>query len=1114
VLRPVDVMSTSLTTPSGYYTYNTAVNKLQTNLLYQLTDGSRVLVQERDLTTGQLTLRLVDPAVAAINTSLWTIEGADGTYVRGGYFNFKNQETGVNLIVNHADAVDAEGDVAYDATDDDATIVDGCLKDWSWYAFYDNGTDAFDVDPVYAYYGANKDNVIVFKENAAGYLVAVTYPSNVAGQNQVDNISDAIQLKPVLANPIVLDASAMNTVVDFRRDGISEFKVASSVNPTTQSVLLENTLKAHNYDAQVFPMTMAGNEMGYTSADLSDFVYITNTDGSYLMVDTTFYPNNSKYLQLAFATTNALPAKYTETYFGGLTQDAWYGRYLFKVSYFPSQDSLFIEPMNALSKNVNNGKWENADWAFNSINNDQAALWAGTGTDNSSYGPVAIRLAYLTGNQSVITAYNTEVGGSVNVAHPGTLQTNLNFSGRDFTYLKRTTVETGLYFMANPEKNRSIVNNLSGQLMYDIEEEDQDYNNMPATMWVVEQIGCGEAATVRITNREYAASEVFEGQLYEDEETGNVFFINRNFFASPSSTTGLFGTNLLSHKEDYSFTLVEDEAANSDPKHGYNFIDPAILPFTQYYMNYNLWENPDLFLNVDKDNNNKFMPTAGKSTSYQLEVVGAEVNTFGATYDATTLPVLERTAYKVKVSDENLIDNDKTYIALLEDGTYVPMHEDDINANKGKLGIFYLKADQVTPGEDGKIAYVLVDLLNLNGGIDWSNGWEQAHVYDGTGHLSYETLENNYKSRSSAFAIIVADRPLYRDLGEKDQVTKLYLERGAAYEYIFEDSRNQTGILGDLDFNFAGLTSQGVTPGKDLTTALYTIYAKNSSEFMSQYLFAVDTAVVDNGTWCDDHGYNPGCTHEVYYRGYLSGRFLINLTDSITDGTNLLKDADKYKHQGYTRLGFVEGVYKIEQDGTEKFYIVTENTTLAELEKEYGVIAPADFDNNKKLVLKDLKGHNFYSFSLRLIEDDQENFLIESYYPGVSNIGSFEGSWIQVVNGALVLAEISTENGNHDGSHNLSQVINQAQIFKIQENVEEVPTSNNETPAISSVKVVATEGGVTILNATGKKVVISNILGQAVANTTLTSDNATIAAPKGIVVVAVEGEDAVKAIIK
>ncbi|WP_303142773.1 DUF6383 domain-containing protein, partial [uncultured Parabacteroides sp.] len=79
---------------------------------------------------------------------------------------------------------------------------------------------------------------------------------------------------------------------------------------------------------------------------------------------------------------------------------------------------------------------------------------------------------------------------------------------------------------------------------------------------------------------------------------------------------------------------------------------------------------------------------------------------------------------------------------------------------------------------------------------------------------------------------------------------------------------------------------------------------------------------------------------------------------------------------------------------------------------------------------------------------------------------------------------------------------------------DDVVATDNETIATAEVAVIAGEGQVTIANAAGKKVVISNILGQVVANTVLTSDNAVIAAPQGVVVVAVEGEEAVKAIVK
>ena len=93
-----------------------------------------------------------------------------------------------------------------------------------------------------------------------------------------------------------------------------------------------------------------------------------------------------------------------------------------------------------------------------------------------------------------------------------------------------------------------------------------------------------------------------------------------------------------------------------------------------------------------------------------------------------------------------------------------------------------------------------------------------------------------------------------------------------------------------------------------------------------------------------------------------------------------------------------------------------------------------------------------------------------------------------------------------------AEAARQAEIFN-SEVTDEKPTDNEEI-ATSEVTVIAGAGQVTIANAAGKKVVVSNILGQTVANTVITSDNAVIAAPQGVVVVAVEGEEAVKAIVK
>ena len=94
----------------------------------------------------------------------------------------------------------------------------------------------------------------------------------------------------------------------------------------------------------------------------------------------------------------------------------------------------------------------------------------------------------------------------------------------------------------------------------------------------------------------------------------------------------------------------------------------------------------------------------------------------------------------------------------------------------------------------------------------------------------------------------------------------------------------------------------------------------------------------------------------------------------------------------------------------------------------------------------------------------------------------------------------------------MSQLVNQAQIFNLGETDEEATA--NEDITTSSISVIAGNGVVTVKGAAGKNVVITNVLGQTVANTVVASDEAQISTPAGVVVVAVEGEAAVKAIVK
>ena len=158
-------------------------------------------------------------------------------------------------------------------------------------------------------------------------------------------------------------------------------------------------------------------------------------------------------------------------------------------------------------------------------------------------------------------------------------------------------------------------------------------------------------------------------------------------------------------------------------------------------------------------------------------------------------------------------------------------------------------------------------------------------------------------------------------------------------------------------------------------------------------------------------------------------------------------------------------------------------------------------DGTKDTLFVGGEDYNQAKFAFRYDNLDDESFRIETAnYKNLDDADEVtrdgEG-WLKWMNGVVVVVDD----------------IEDADIFNMNEEETGKPTDNEEITT-SEVKVIAGNGQITIAGAAGKKVVVSNILGQVVANTVITSDNATIAAPQGIVVVAVEGEEAVKAIVK
>ena len=144
-------------------------------------------------------------------------------------------------------------------------------------------------------------------------------------------------------------------------------------------------------------------------------------------------------------------------------------------------------------------------------------------------------------------------------------------------------------------------------------------------------------------------------------------------------------------------------------------------------------------------------------------------------------------------------------------------------------------------------------------------------------------------------------------------------------------------------------------------------------------------------------------------------------------------------------------------------------------------------------------------------------FLFESmkskHVPGYNNsamgdIAPTYAAWLRMQNGCLVLSDDRSSNFDEMNTGG-----DDALIFNVEQG-DDIATDNETIDAVEGISVVAGNGTVTVQGAAGKSVVITYILGKVIAETVLTSDNATISVPAGIVAVAVDGEEAVKAIVK
>ena len=435
----------------------------------------------------------------------------------------------------------------------------------------------------------------------------------------------------------------------------------------------------------------------------------------------------------------------------------------------------------------------------------------------------------------------------------------------------------------------------------------------------------------------------------------------------------------------------------------------------------------------------------------------------------------------------------------------------------------------------------------------------KVSVDDNTLDLTRGSLDDKFYSnqeiRTSAFAVAMDDSPLYRRfnnaaLGENvnDGPDSLTFVESVRNEYLM-DEWNPNLTTETVDY--AGIWNKDKAEGK-LAFRIDTAWLNRGlGNIKPQYLISVarddqegveTVPCTEAGPHVDANGNittDPSkCVHAQHGRaGFAYGKYLVNFSDSAQAFIDREAKVNPYMfttnssaNSSYTRVGFVKAIH-----AGDSLFVLTngfENVEPAKLDTAT-IIA-----NYKKAKLEnfivDLVGdkHKNVTWSFRYINPDKagavteegaENaFLFESNVYGEKDQNyrtvngdadraiapTYAAAWLKMHNGCLVLTDINSQfssaKTNGDG----------ALIFNVaQKDEEDMVTSNDNINNVEGVSVVAGNGTVTIQGAAGKSVVISNILGKVVAETVLTSDNATIT-PAGIVAVAVDGEEAVKVVVK
>ena len=1053
----------------------TAVAKLDKAALsgvYQLRVGTQVLVIE----DGKYVLKNVNDGFD-LQASLWCVQVTEEGQGKEPIYDFVNKATGEFLAISEEDVVGLQ---VGEKTKTNLSVGE-TFGGWAFSPEYKENLKGN--MPLFTYQEA--DNVLLLVKGENGGLKAKKVKASVARSE-----SERVQFTLFDAGTYVLSAAEINAYLKDNKNVLTFTPDANAdVNPFSTTAFVAKGVAAdtdHN------------------------FVYVTSKSdaNAYLKVDTAANGVGIQFLK--FGWTDMAKEK---DFDNSLLVD----QHKFLFTYRPSLDQLRIQVKQARYKSDKNAEkyWSEID---------------GTAKGKIyNYGDKFVDPFKTEGNVDAaklhVKLQNFTVADRIATIGEQPINTKIGFGLKGcFVTSDKTSVDNGLYIIKNAKGQVLAApihkNAEGGNKQYAIEWvtlDEQEPLHMPAYQWVITKTLNAEVSQpvspVKIVNREFPKAKNWDNVQFRLNEDGEIYTL----------TTGADMLN------NVTFVQIKDSAIIKDKKLGYKHIDSKDLLVNRYKFNYlnpfsmEYWiangTGKDSLIYVKQDAGD-YALVEGSTYEYGIDVDAALLKKIPG------LAQLERTNYVIAKDEQ-----DRLVEAY---GSKYSMGVANYNT-KMVVDTFFFKENN---HYDGKDFYAIVE--------SYYNSTAHATEIQNTADTKKVGIADDGMSaglkvqflnetRTSAFTVEPSTTPLYRRFNNvalsesaTDGRDSLRFFETIRKEYLMDENNSN---LTDANVDYLGMWTADKATG--LSFQIDTAWVNRGAGYIKpQYLISVahnDFAgtpgkpCTEDGPHVDKDGNITDAEHCVHATpaipGFERAKYLVSFQDSV-DVYGQDKPYADIKG-GYTRVGFVEGI----RVADTLWILPAEFVALANDKISFDALEAYN-DSVKNLASKsyliknrlDGDDHKNYTWSFRYVhpenagnvtEEGVENqFLFESNNYDNKIIAPENAAWLKIQNGCVVLTDKSSTFSHAatggDG----------ALIFNVENKVDDQLATDNEEIATSEVTVIALQGAVRVANAEGKKVVITNILGQTVANTVITSSDATIAAPQGVVVVAVEGEEAVKAIVK